>query len=107
MSAEPTLQQFLRGEVEPAAFPHREHVRMGFEMLRQHDFTEALLHFSRTLRQAVYPLLIASQAIPIVLMVTAPKARAASSQCTPSGSICSAQEPPCCPGSTCSGGICL
>jgi hypothetical protein len=43
-------------------------------------------------------------AIPIVLMVTAPEARAASSQCTPRLSICSPQEPPCCPGSTCQPG---
>jgi hypothetical protein len=43
-------------------------------------------------------------AIPIVLMVTAPEARAASSQCTPGGSICGPQEPPCCTGTTCTPG---
>jgi hypothetical protein len=43
-------------------------------------------------------------AIPIILMITAPEARAATSQCTPTGSICSPQEPPCCSGSTCTPG---
>lgn len=51
MSAEPiTLQRFVRGEVSAADFPHREHVRMAFEMLQRHDFAESLLHYSRTLR---------------------------------------------------------
>jgi hypothetical protein len=31
------LTQFIRGEVDPGSFPHREHVRMGFEMLRRHN----------------------------------------------------------------------
>jgi len=43
-------------------------------------------------------------AIPIILLVTAPTARAATSQCTPPGSICGPQEPPCCTGSTCQPG---
>ena len=51
MSAEAiTLQRFVRGEIQAADFPHREHVRMAFEMLRSHDFAESLLHYSRTLR---------------------------------------------------------
>ena len=51
MSAEPiTLQRFVRGEIAAEEFPHREHVRMAFEMLRQHDFAESVLHYSRTLR---------------------------------------------------------
>ena len=51
MTSEPlTLQRFVRGEIAAADFPHREHVRMAFEMLRRHDFAESLLHFSRTLR---------------------------------------------------------
>ena len=51
MSAEAiTLQRFVRGEIRAADFPHREHVRMAFEMLRQHDFAESVLHYSRTLR---------------------------------------------------------
>ena len=44
------LARFLRGESDPAAFPHREHVRMGFEILRRHSFVEAALHYSQALR---------------------------------------------------------
>lgn len=44
------LQRFVRGELEATRFPHREHVRMGFEMLRRHDFAETVFHFSSTLR---------------------------------------------------------
>jgi len=46
----PDLARFLRVEIDPATFPHREHVRIAFEMLRRHDFPETVLHFSRTLR---------------------------------------------------------
>jgi hypothetical protein len=42
--------RFARGECDPSRFPHREHVRMGFEMLRRHSFTETALHTSRALR---------------------------------------------------------
>jgi len=34
----PELERFVRGEIERSAFPHREHVRMAFEMLRRHAF---------------------------------------------------------------------
>jgi hypothetical protein len=44
------LGQFIRGEVDPGRFPHREHVRMGFEMLRRHNFEEAALHYCGALR---------------------------------------------------------
>ncbi len=44
------LARFLRGEIDPAAFSHREHVRMAFETLRRHDFLEAALHYSQALR---------------------------------------------------------
>ena len=44
------LERFVRGELDPAQFPHREHVRMAFEMLRRHDFAETVLHYSRALR---------------------------------------------------------
>ena len=44
------LLRFVRGECDSADFPHREHVRMAFEMLRQHDFAETSLHYSRALR---------------------------------------------------------
>jgi hypothetical protein len=51
MTAEcPELERFVRGEIPATSFPHREHVRMAFEMLRRHDFPETVLHFSRALR---------------------------------------------------------
>ena len=46
----PDLERFVRGEIDATAFPHREHVRMAFEMLRRHDFAESVWYFSRTLR---------------------------------------------------------
>ena len=51
MSADcPDLERFVRGEIAATSFPHREHVRMAFEMLRRHDFAETVLQFSRALR---------------------------------------------------------
>jgi hypothetical protein len=44
------LEQFVRGEVDPRVFPHGEHVRMGFEMLRRHDFAATAFHYSHALR---------------------------------------------------------
>jgi hypothetical protein len=44
------LERFVRGEIDPAHFPHCEHLRMAFEMLSRHDFAEAALHYSRALR---------------------------------------------------------
>lgn len=44
------LVRFVHGETDAAAFPHREHVRMAFEMLRRHDFAESVWLFSRALR---------------------------------------------------------
>jgi hypothetical protein len=44
------LARFIRGEVDPRAFPHSEHVRMAFEMLRRHDFVETAFHYSAALR---------------------------------------------------------
>jgi hypothetical protein len=46
----PDLERFVRGEIDAASFPHREHVRMAFEMLRRRDFAETVLHYSRALR---------------------------------------------------------
>lgn len=46
----PELARFVRGDWDPAVFSHREHVRMGFEMLRRHDFAETILHYSRAVR---------------------------------------------------------
>lgn len=44
------LPAFMRGERAAADFPHREHVRMGFEMLRRHDFLTSVQHYSQALR---------------------------------------------------------
>ena len=46
----PDLVRFLGGELDAAAFPHQEHVRMAFEMLKRHDFAESVWLFSRALR---------------------------------------------------------
>jgi hypothetical protein len=46
----PELLRFVHGEIPAAGFPHREHLRMAFEMLRRHDFPETVLHYSRALR---------------------------------------------------------
>ena len=48
--APPELVRFVRGELDPRTFTHREHVRMAFEMLRRHSFVETALHYSRALR---------------------------------------------------------
>jgi len=46
----PELARFVHGETDVAAFPHREHVRMAFEMLRRHDFAESVWLYSKALR---------------------------------------------------------
>jgi hypothetical protein len=38
------------GTLDPAMFPHREHVRLGYEMLGRYPFGEAVARFSRGLR---------------------------------------------------------
>jgi hypothetical protein len=48
---EAELARFAEGDCDPANFPHREHVRMGFEMLLRHSFPETALHFSHALRK--------------------------------------------------------
>jgi hypothetical protein len=50
MPEEEELRRFIRGEQDPRVFPHREHVRMAFEMLRRHSFVETALHYSQALR---------------------------------------------------------
>ena len=50
MSAEGDLERFVRGESDAGSFPHREHARMAFEMLRRHDFAETAWLYSRALR---------------------------------------------------------
>lgn len=49
-SSDAELARFVRGDCDPASFPHREHVRMAFEMLRRHSFAETALHYSQALR---------------------------------------------------------
>jgi hypothetical protein len=38
------------GALDPAMFPHPEHVRLGYEMLGRYPFGEAVTRFSRGLR---------------------------------------------------------
>ena len=38
------------GALDPAMFPHREHVRLGYEMLGRYSFGDAVARFSRGLR---------------------------------------------------------
>ena len=45
------LVDFEAGRIDPAHFPHRAHVRIGFELLERHRFPEALLHLARGLRE--------------------------------------------------------
>jgi hypothetical protein len=44
------LADFEQGRIDPAAFPHRDHVRVGYELLERHPFPEALFHLARGLR---------------------------------------------------------
>jgi hypothetical protein len=48
---ETRLAEFVRGEIDPGDFPHSEHVRMGFEMLRRHSFAETAVHYGQALRK--------------------------------------------------------
>ena len=45
------LERFMEGEMDPRRFPHREHVRMSFEMLTVYDFPESVLRYSRSLQR--------------------------------------------------------
>jgi hypothetical protein len=45
------LADFEAGRIDPARFPHREHVRVSYELLGRHLFPEALLHLARGLRR--------------------------------------------------------
>ncbi len=45
------LAAFEEGRVDPRQFPHREHARVGYELLERHPFPEALLHLARGLRR--------------------------------------------------------
>ena len=45
------LADFEEGRIDPAQFPHRDHVRVSYELLERHPFPEALLHLARGLRR--------------------------------------------------------
>ena len=49
-ATEEELLALETGALDPARFPHAEHVRLGYEMLRRYPFGEALARFSRGLR---------------------------------------------------------
>jgi hypothetical protein len=44
------LALFEAGDCPLAGFSHREHVRIGFELLNRHPFAEAAFRFARGLR---------------------------------------------------------
>jgi hypothetical protein len=44
------LRAFETGALEPAKFPHAEHIRLAYEMLGRHSFGEAIDRFSRGLK---------------------------------------------------------
>lgn len=44
------LAAFLHGEIDAAGFRHRDHVRMGFEVLARHPLLEAALAVERALK---------------------------------------------------------
>jgi hypothetical protein len=44
------LGAFESGALDPATFPHAEHVRLGYEILARHSFGEAVDRFSRGLK---------------------------------------------------------
>jgi hypothetical protein len=44
------LADLEHGRLDPKQFPHREHVRLGYEMLRRYPFPEALMRFAAGLR---------------------------------------------------------
>jgi len=50
-SVEDELRALEAGEIDPDLFPHREHVRLAFEMLRRYPFAEAALRFGNGLRR--------------------------------------------------------
>jgi hypothetical protein len=44
------LRAFETGALDPTKFPHAEHLRLGYEMLRRHSFGDAIDRFSRGLK---------------------------------------------------------
>lgn len=51
MTGAEALARFEAGEIDPAGFSHRDHVRMGFELARRTPFTEAADRFAKALRR--------------------------------------------------------
>ncbi|MDQ3314017.1 MAG: hypothetical protein M3505_05225 [Verrucomicrobiota bacterium] len=53
-AASPAIEEefaaFENGALEPANFPHREHVRLAYEMLSRFSFGDTATRFSRGLR---------------------------------------------------------
>ena len=49
-SIEEELLALETGALDPAMFPHAEHVRLGYEMLGRYPFGETVNRFSRGLR---------------------------------------------------------
>jgi hypothetical protein len=49
-AAREELRAFEIGGLDPAKFPHAEHIRFGYEMLGRHPFGEAVDRFSRGLK---------------------------------------------------------
>ena len=45
IAVEAELRAFDEGRIEPAAFPHREHVRFAYEILERGPFAEAAARF--------------------------------------------------------------
>jgi hypothetical protein len=45
------MVEFEQGRIDPARFPHRDHVRVSYELLERHPYPEALLHLARGLRR--------------------------------------------------------
>lgn len=45
------LADFEAGRIDPRAFPHREHVRLSYELLARYPYPEALLRLAKGLRQ--------------------------------------------------------
>ena len=44
------LADFETGRIDPARFPHRDHVRVSYELLERYRFPEALVRLARGLR---------------------------------------------------------
>ena len=47
LSVEQELKALETGSLDPARFPHPEHVRLAYEMLARYPFGEAVTRFSR------------------------------------------------------------